>query len=122
MLPNDEEGEDTARLAIGQERLAVTPLQMGMVAGAVANGGMAMAPRLMTRIVDRGGSVVQRGEPEELGQVISPTNAADSRTPKPPRRRIPPRRALPAPHGSGVPPSRLLSPGPPDLVSLAGTP
>ena len=77
VLPNDEEGEDTARLAIGQERLAVTPLQMAMVAGAVANEGMAMAPRLMTRIVDRGGSVVQRGEPEELGQVISPTNAAE---------------------------------------------
>ncbi len=36
-----------------------------------------MAPRLMTRIVDRGGSLVQRGEPEELGQVMSPTNAAE---------------------------------------------
>jgi peptidoglycan glycosyltransferase len=77
VLPNDEEGEDTARLAIGQERLAVTPLQMAMVAGAVANGGMAMAPRLMTRIVDRGGSLVQRGEPEELGQALSPSNAAE---------------------------------------------
>ena len=77
MLPNDEEDEDTARLAIGQEQLAVTPLQMAMVAGAIANGGTAMAPRLMTRIVDRGGSVVQRGEPEELGQVMSPSNAAE---------------------------------------------
>ena len=77
VLPNDEQGEDTARLAIGQERLAVTPLQMAMVAGAVANGGMAMAPRLMTRIVDRGGSLVQRGEPEELGQALSPSNAAE---------------------------------------------
>ena len=39
--------------------------------------GTAMAPRLMTRIVDRGGSLVQRGEPEELGQVMSPSNAAE---------------------------------------------
>lgn len=77
VLPNDEQGEDTARLAIGQERLAVTPVQMAMVAGAVANGGMVMAPRLMTRIVDRGGSLVQRGEPEELGQALSPSNAAE---------------------------------------------
>jgi peptidoglycan glycosyltransferase len=77
VLPNDQENEDTARLAIGQERLAVTPLQMAMVAGAVANGGTAMAPRLMTRIVDRGGSLVQRGEPEELGQAIDPSYAAE---------------------------------------------
>jgi penicillin-binding protein A len=77
VLPNDEEGEDTARLAIGQEQLAVTPLQMAMVAGAIANDGTAMAPRLMTRIVDRGGSVVQRGEPQEIGQVMSPTFAAE---------------------------------------------
>ena len=42
-----EEGEllgrndpvDIARIAIGQERLLVTPLQMAMVAAAVANGG-----------------------------------------------------------------------------------
>jgi peptidoglycan glycosyltransferase len=77
VLPNDDPDEDTARLAIGQEKLAVTPVQMAMVAGAVANGGTAMAPRLMTRIVDRGGSLVQRGEPEELGQVMSPSNAAE---------------------------------------------
>ena len=77
MLPNDDPDEDTARLAIGQEQLAVTPVQMAMVAGAIANGGTAMAPRLMTRIVDRGGSLVQRGEPEELGQVMSPSNAAE---------------------------------------------
>jgi peptidoglycan glycosyltransferase len=77
VLPNDDPDEDTARLAIGQEQLAVTPVQMAMVAGAIANGGTAMAPRLMTRIVDRGGSLVQRGEPEELGQVMSPSNAAE---------------------------------------------
>ena len=77
VLPNDEEGMDTARLAIGQERLAVTPVQMATVAGAVANGGVAMAPRLMTRIVNRGGSLVQRGEPEELGQVMSSSHAAE---------------------------------------------
>ena len=77
VLPNGEEGMDTARLAIGQERLAVTLLQMATVAGAVANGGVAMAPRLMTRIVDRGGSLVQRGEPEELGEVMSLSYAAE---------------------------------------------
>lgn len=77
VLPNDEDGEDTARIAIGQERLTVTPLQMMMVAGAVANRGVLMAPRLMERITDRGGSVVQRGERQEMGRVMSEANAAE---------------------------------------------
>jgi penicillin-binding protein A len=76
VLPNDQDGQDNARIAIGQERLAVTPLQMAMVAGAVANEGTVMAPRLMTRIVDRGGAVVQRATPQEMGQVASPQHAA----------------------------------------------
>ena len=80
VLPNDEAGEDTARIAIGQERLTVTPLQMMMVAGAVANRGVLMAPRLMERITDRGGSVVKRGEPQGMGRVMSEQNAADLTT------------------------------------------
>ena len=35
---------DVGRVAIGQERLAVTPLQMAEVAATVANGGVRMAP------------------------------------------------------------------------------
>lgn len=77
LLPNDEAGEDTARIAIGQERLAVTPLQMAMVAGTIANGGSLMAPRLMERIVDRGGQEVQRADPEELERVMDAEVAAD---------------------------------------------
>ena len=42
----------------------MTPLQMAMVAGAIANGGTLMAPRLMKSITDRGGSVVQRSDPQ----------------------------------------------------------
>ena len=35
---------DPGRLAFGQEKMLVTPLQMAMVAGAVANGGVMMKP------------------------------------------------------------------------------
>lgn len=80
VLPNDEDGEDTARIAIGQEQLGVTPLQMMMVAGAVANHGVLMAPRLMQRIVDRGGSVIQRSQPQEMGRVMSETTASELTT------------------------------------------
>lgn len=77
ILPNDEGGLDTARLAIGQERLAVTPLQMAMVASTIANGGTLMRPRLLEEIVDRGGDVVRTGDPEELEQVMSADVAAE---------------------------------------------
>lgn len=77
ILPNDQDGEDAARIAIGQEQLGATPLQMMMVAGAVANRGMLVAPRLMERIVDRGGAVVERSSADELGRVMSETTAAE---------------------------------------------
>lgn len=77
LLPNDEQGVDVARIAIGQERLAVTPLQMAMVVSAVANGGTSLAPTLMARITDRGGSEVQRSGPREVGQAMSAANAAE---------------------------------------------
>ncbi|MEQ8834794.1 MAG: penicillin-binding transpeptidase domain-containing protein [Miltoncostaeaceae bacterium] len=75
--PNAEQGEDIARLAIGQERLVTTPLQMAMVAAGVANGGVLMQPRLLSRVTDRSGAVVRTGEAVELGQPVSPQTAAE---------------------------------------------
>ena len=80
VLPNDQRDEDTARIAIGQEQLTVTPLQMAMVAGAVANQGTVMAPRLMSRIVDRSGAVVKRADVQKMDTVMSPDEAAQLTT------------------------------------------
>jgi penicillin-binding protein A len=77
LLPNEEANADTARIAIGQERLTVTPLQMAMVSATVANGGVLMAPQLMQRIVDRGGQEVRRATPQEMERVIAADDAAD---------------------------------------------
>ena len=67
---------DLGRVAIGQERLRVTPLQMATVVATVANGGMRMQPRIASRIVDADGRTVERIEPEEAGRVISEKTAA----------------------------------------------
>ena len=67
---------DIGRVAIGQERLRVTPLQMATVAATVANGGMRMKPRLTSRIVDEDGRTVERIEPEEAERVMSEESAA----------------------------------------------
>ena len=46
---------DIGRVAIGQERLRVTPLQMAEVAATVANNGELMEPRLWSRVIDPDG-------------------------------------------------------------------
>jgi penicillin-binding protein A len=62
---------DVGRMAIGQDKLNVTPLQMAMVPAAVANGGRLMEPHLTDRVVDRDGRTVDRIQPREMSQVMS---------------------------------------------------
>jgi penicillin-binding protein A len=71
---------DIARVAIGQERLLVTPLQMAEVAAAVANGGKLMKPQIWSRVVDPDGRVTKRMEPSEYSQPISGETAGELTT------------------------------------------
>jgi penicillin-binding protein A len=61
---------DPGRLAFGQERLQVTPLQMAMVTSAVANHGALMRPNLIERIVSPGGKTITHLDPHQLGRPI----------------------------------------------------
>ena len=61
---------DPGRLAFGQERLQVTPLQMAMIAATIANHGVTMRPHLIERILSPGGKTVTHFKPERLGQPI----------------------------------------------------
>jgi penicillin-binding protein A len=76
IIPATNGAVDVGRMAIGQDKLTVTPLQMAMVASAVANGGKLMKPRLGDRIVDRDGRTVRHLVPEEMSQVMSPQTAS----------------------------------------------
>lgn len=67
---------DVARLAIGQERLAVTPLQMAQVTAAIANGGSLMKPQIWSRVVDPDGRVTKRLDPSRYSQPIDEETAA----------------------------------------------
>jgi peptidoglycan glycosyltransferase len=71
---------DIARIAIGQERLAVTPLQMAEVAAAVANGGSLMKPQIWSRVVDPDGRVVKRLDPSQYSRPIDEQSAAELTT------------------------------------------
>ncbi|HXY79960.1 MAG TPA: penicillin-binding protein 2 [Gaiellaceae bacterium] len=68
---------DPGRLAFGQEHLAVTPLQMLLVASTIANGGVVPRPYLVQRIVGPDGSTVHTTRPDNLGRAIKASTAAD---------------------------------------------
>jgi peptidoglycan glycosyltransferase len=61
---------DPGRLAFGQEHLAVTPLQMAMVAAAIGNHGAEMRPQIVERIVAPGGKTITHLQPDQLGRPI----------------------------------------------------
>jgi penicillin-binding protein A len=67
---------DIGRVAIGQERLQVTPLQMALVPAAIANGGSLMRPHLVQEVRDRDGRVVRRTKPGEQSDVMKGSTAA----------------------------------------------
>jgi len=66
---------DVGRMGIGQDKLAVVPLQMAEVAAAVANHGRLMVPHLTERIVDPDGRTVQQVSPRVQAVVMKPATA-----------------------------------------------
>jgi peptidoglycan glycosyltransferase len=63
--------------AIGQYSDAVTPLQMAMVASAIANNGVLMRPYLVADTKAPNASVLSRATPRSLGQAVTPHVAGE---------------------------------------------
>jgi len=61
-------------IAMGQE-LLVTAAQMTAAAGAIANGGVLLKPRLVSRVLGPDGSVVSEEPVQPVRRVLSPENA-----------------------------------------------
>jgi penicillin-binding protein A len=76
-FPKNDFQVDPGRLAFGQERMQVTPLQMAMIAGTIANGGVVMRPYVVERVVAPDGSTVVRTKPDALGRAVSAQHAAE---------------------------------------------
>lgn len=62
--------QSPASLAIGYE-ISVTPLQMAMAYGALANGGLLMEPRLVKEFRDSRGKVTARFQPRIVRRAVS---------------------------------------------------
>jgi peptidoglycan glycosyltransferase len=67
---------DIGRVAIGQERLLVTPLQMAEVAATVANHGVLMRPTFVQQVTDPDGRTVEKLDPHEQSTVTSEQTAS----------------------------------------------
>ena len=74
--PERWSGQSSASLAIGYE-VSVTPLQMAMAYGALANGGLLMEPRLVTEFRDSNGKVTARFQPRVVRRAVSPDVARE---------------------------------------------
>jgi len=81
-IPADLNPPQTAQSAIGQFEVRVTPLQMALIAGAIANEGTLMRPRVIRRVEDFAGRIMADYEPQPLvlpgradAQVMTPENA-----------------------------------------------
>jgi penicillin-binding protein A len=70
---------DIGRVAIGQERLRVTPLQMAEVAATVANKGELMEPRLWSKVIDPDGRETKL-DPARQSRVMGEDTAATLNT------------------------------------------
>jgi peptidoglycan glycosyltransferase len=65
-----------AQAAIGQGPVAVTPLQMALVAEAVATGGVILQPHVVERIEGPNGAVVRKVPTKEWQRAMDPATAA----------------------------------------------
>jgi peptidoglycan glycosyltransferase len=66
---------DIGRVAIGQERLLVTPMQMAEVAATIANDGTLMKPTFLQEAKDPDGRTIEELDPSEQSQVVSSDTA-----------------------------------------------
>lgn len=67
---------DIGRVAIGQERLLTTPIQMAEVAATIANGGKLMKPTFLQSAKDSDGRTTEELDPDEQSDVVSEETAS----------------------------------------------
>ncbi|WP_062210339.1 peptidoglycan D,D-transpeptidase FtsI family protein [Demequina oxidasica] len=78
-LPVDPNEAQTAMASIGQYDDRATPLQMAMVASAIANQGTLLNPYLVDTVRAPDLSVIQKTEPTEYGQPMTRADASKLR-------------------------------------------
>lgn len=74
-FPEDQGNGPLARAAIGQGDVSSTPLQMALVASAVANGGQIFVPHVLKQVTDEDGQRVKGFDTRLWKQAVTAPNA-----------------------------------------------
>ena len=77
-FPEGDLDDDLAALAqsgIGERNVRVTPLQMAMVAAAVANDGEVLQPYIVSQVFDADGNAQDVTESRVIGRAMSPATS-----------------------------------------------
>ena len=80
LYPRDMDPPQTAMSGIGQSSVTATPLQMAMVAAAIANDGDVMRPYVVDEVRAPNLSVLGRTDPQSISKAISSTTAEELTT------------------------------------------
>ncbi|WP_055589492.1 peptidoglycan D,D-transpeptidase FtsI family protein [Peterkaempfera griseoplana] len=80
VFPRDSDIPGTALDAIGQHNTRVTPLQMAMVASAVANNGSLMQPYMVDKEQTPDLTTISQTKPKEMSRAFSPETAQKLQT------------------------------------------
>jgi penicillin-binding protein A len=80
VFPADSDRPGTALDSIGQHNTRVTPLQMAMVAAAVANNGSLMKPYMVDKEVAQDLTTISQTKPTEMSRAFSPETAQKLQT------------------------------------------
>jgi penicillin-binding protein A len=75
-FPANLDAPSVAQSAIGQRNVQVTPMQMAMVSAAIANKGIVMSPYLIKDTLNDQLDIIDKAQPTQLSQAISPDVAA----------------------------------------------
>ncbi|AZS86140.1 penicillin-binding protein 2 [Streptomyces griseoviridis] len=75
VFSDDMNVSQTALSSIGQFNTAATPLQMAMVASAIANNGSLMKPYMVDKLQSSNVDTIAQTDPEKLSQPLSAKNA-----------------------------------------------
>ena len=77
VYPQGLDAPQTALTGFGQGQVLATPLQMAMVSGGIANGGVVMNPRMVDQVIGADLSVQQTYGNTEFGRALDAANDAE---------------------------------------------
>lgn len=76
IIPFDDLNQvDLAMTGFGYGKTQISPLHMAMITSAIANEGKMMQPRLVTKVVDKDGKIIEEKKEKVLSEVTSVENA-----------------------------------------------